>query len=380
MVLFAAYPVKTALTAGSVGSRDNALCLAVQPLYMFVKIQWAGLGPSGGEACTFFPISEASSRGLSVGRSYVTVFRDVPMPMRSDDNKLLPVWLSFIQGCCCVWFCPSYKDVAATNLKEILASQLCRKTAENLMEDFKKINEPWKICTEEGGLIQNFGEEASKIFKELTEIFDIETKIFKNTQSYLTSRAMFSENLIFLLSEIYEKLVSKLKEFSFQSFREAISVIQISNNIDMDIKASIDITEKYYNSKAKLLTPFFIGNSWILEKEKKELLNGVREIATERLQLARLQGVYLQKSRNPISLSFHYLHPHPFGKDLRLDSFTSSDSFDFNPEPSKRAGLMRQFVETTGNSMKFKIGEDSKSQPLDDLVYHKEAIKLFNEE
>ena len=146
-------------------------------------------------------------------------------------------------------------------IKEILASEFCRKTAENLMEDFKKINEPWKICTEEGGLIQNFGEEAGKIYKGLTDIFDIETNIFKNTQSYLTSRAVFSEKLVFLLSEIYEKLVSKLKEFSFQSFREAISVIQISNNIDMDIKASIDITEKYYNSKAKLLTPFFIGNS-----------------------------------------------------------------------------------------------------------------------
>jgi hypothetical protein len=41
---------------------------------------------------------------------------------------------------------------------------------------------------------------------------------------------------------------------------------------------------------------------------------------------------------------------------------------------------MRQFVETTGNSSKFKIGEDNKNQPLDDLVYHKEAIKLFSEE
>ena len=32
----------------------------------------------------------------------------------------------------------------------------------------KKIKEPWKICTEEGGLIQNFGEEAGKIYKGLT--------------------------------------------------------------------------------------------------------------------------------------------------------------------------------------------------------------------
>jgi len=183
-----------------------------------------------------------------------------------------------------------------------------------------------------------------------------------------------------LLNEIYEKLVSKLKEFSFQSFRESISIIQISNNIDQDIKTSIKITEKYFVSKAKLLNPFFITNSWVLEKERKELLNGIREIATERLQLARLQGVYLQKSRNPISLSFHFLHPHPFGKDLRLDNFTSSDSFDFNSEPSKRAGLMRQLIENGGNANKLKISGDSQERSLDDLVYHKEAIKLFNEE
>jgi len=41
---------------------------------------------------------------------------------------------------------------------------------------------------------------------------------------------------------------------------------------------------------------------------------------------------------------------------------------------------MRQFVETSGNSTKFKIGEDSSKQVTDDLVYHKEALKLFSDE
>ena len=265
-------------------------------------------------------------------------------------------------------------------IKEALAYEICKKTASNLIDDFKKINQPWKICVEEGGIIQNYGEEAGKIYTELINIFDIETKIFKQTETYANTRSVFVENLKFLLGEIYEKLIMKLKEFSFQSFREAISAIQISNNIDQDIKISINLIEKYFVSKARQLVPFFIGNSWILEKERRELLNGIREIAIERLQLARLQGVYLQKSRNPISLSFHFLHPHPFGKDLRLDNFTSNDSFDFNPEPTKRAGLMRQFVETSGNSTKFKIGNNSNEANLDDLVYQKEAIKLFSEE
>jgi len=142
-------------------------------------------------------------------------------------------------------------------IKEILGSEICKKTSFSLIEDFKKINEPWKICIDEVGLIQNFGGEASKIYNELTEIFDMETRIFRDTNSYLITRSVFVENLMFLLSEIYEKLVSKLKEFSFQSFREAVSGVQISNNIDQDIKISINITEKYFTSKAKPMVPFF---------------------------------------------------------------------------------------------------------------------------
>ena len=73
-------------------------------------------------------------------------------------------------------------------MKEILATELCKKTSKNLINDFKKINEPWKICIEEGGLIQNFGEEAGKVYSELLKIFDLETKIFKNTKSYESER------------------------------------------------------------------------------------------------------------------------------------------------------------------------------------------------
>lgn len=265
-------------------------------------------------------------------------------------------------------------------LKEILAAEYCHRASVRLLIDFKIINTPWIVCIEEGGLIQNYGKESEKVYNELTGIFDKATRVFKNTESYIAYKSVFEETLMFTILEIYEKLVSKLKEFSFQSFREAVSTIQISNNIDQDIKVLIKLTEKYFVSKSKNLVPLFVKNCWVIDKEKKELINGIREIATERLQLARLQGVFLQKSRNPISLSFHFLHPHPFGKDLRLDSFTSNDSFDFNPEPAKRAGLMRQFVETGGNSTKFKIGDSVKQQSSDYLVYHKEAVKLFNDE
>jgi hypothetical protein len=41
---------------------------------------------------------------------------------------------------------------------------------------------------------------------------------------------------------------------------------------------------------------------------------------------------------------------------------------------------MRQFVETSGNSARIKIGDNYTGQSSDDFVYHKDPLKLFNDE
>ena len=120
-----------------------------------------------------------------------------------------------------------------TATKEILASELCRKTTMNLIEDFKKINEPWKICIEEGGLIQNFGEEASKIFNNLTNIFHRQKDIlvadsvlelfrkkdyienFNKKALYIMIREMTGSN-----TQHITRVINQMKKYYFNMLQE----------------------------------------------------------------------------------------------------------------------------------------------------------------
>lgn len=260
--------------------------------------------------------------------------------------------------------------------KEMVGYQICEEIFYKTFSQFKNSMEPLKICCEEGGIIQNFGKEADKLIEDSLEQFQTEAYIFQTTKVFSEKKKILKENLLSCLQEIFQKQILKLKELSFQSFKELLSSIQVTGDVENQVSGSIRVTEKYFNSKIDSLKPLQAKKSWSSEKERKELVSGIREMATERLQAARLQGVYLKKNKNPVALSFYYLHPHPFGKDLRLDHMTLSDSLGFNPELSKRAGLMRQFVATRGDSKKINSPEGTDNH-YEDLIYQEEPMKSF---
>lgn len=262
------------------------------------------------------------------------------------------------------------------NNKEMIGYRICNEIFLKTLFSFKGAIEPWKICCEEGGIIQNFGKEADILIEDYIKKFEEETGVFKSNNVFLSKKKILKFNLLSSLQEIFEKQIYKLKELSFQSFKEALSSIQVTGDVENQVNAAIQITEKYFISKVDSLKPPQAKKVWSSEKERKELVNGIREMATERLQAARLQGVYLKKTKNPISLSFYYLHPHPFGKDLRLDHMTLSDSLGYNPDLTKRAGLMRQFVATRGDSKKVSPGIENNNKE-EDFIYQEEPMKSF---
>jgi len=262
------------------------------------------------------------------------------------------------------------------NNKEIAAYRICSEVFLKTLFAFKNSIEPWKICCEEGGIIQNFGKETDRLIEEFIEKFEQETSPFNDTKVFISKKKILKFNLLSMLQEIFDKQLYKLKELSFQSFKESLSSIQVTGDVENQVNAVIQITEKYFINKVDSLTPSKAKGIWFSEKERKELVNGIREMATERLQAARLQGIYLKKTKNPISLSFYYLHPHPFGKDLRLDHMTLNDSLNYNPDLTKRAGLMRQFVATQGDSKKLSSGIDTDHKE-EDFIYQEEPMKSF---
>jgi hypothetical protein len=265
----------------------------------------------------------------------------------------------------------------AVNYIDIIGTKICEEFLVNSFSLFKKSIEPWIICTNEGGIIQNFGKEADKLIHEVLDTYEKDAWVFRMTKVFQQKKEVLKESMLFDLQKIFEKQVLKIKDVCLQNFKESLSPIQISNRVEKDIQAVVQAVNRYFKEIVKSLTSKFSLGSWYFEKEYRELLQEMREISIERLQLAKLQGVYIQKNKHPIALSFHFLHPHPFGKDLRFDNMTSNDSFNFNSNFSQKAGIMRQSISSKSNSVKIMLPDSPIISKDSDLIYQDNPLSAF---
>jgi hypothetical protein len=269
----------------------------------------------------------------------------------------------------------SYKT--SEMIKESISALATNTFYEEIMSAFDKEVEVYESISEDGSLIQGLGNACDGLLKQGIEAYEKKALLYWDTKSYDTKLEILESEMISKLEDLYYRQVQTLKELCFQSFRDSLAAIQVNSNVDSEVKGAVKVTEKYFKTKKAVLKPkdkkFEINDS----KETHELLSGIREMATERLQTARLQGVYLQKNKHPLSLSFHLLHPHPFGKDSRFDSININDTMNYNPDLSKRAGLMRQFA--SNNSGIKSPMENSGTNRNDevDMIYREEPLQSF---
>ncbi|GJQ10599.1 hypothetical protein GpartN1_g2390.t1 [Galdieria partita] len=226
---------------------------------------------------------------------------------------------------------------------EMNATYHCDNCCEQAMTTYFSRVREWKRKTEEGRIIQNFGKESTELSNEILALYDNEAAQYKGTKAFERKRKSLLERVQLDLYTMYSKLLHKLKEVSFDIFRESLSHIQISDNVEKDVNKAIKAADKYFCSRAELLK--CKGTSWQFDSERKELLSVMRENATERLQLARIQGAYVPPARMPITLSLNYLHPNPFGKDSRYEDFQmEKEKVKFDPGNTRRGGIMEAML------------------------------------
>jgi len=67
----------------------------------------------------------------------------------------------------------------------------------------------------------------------------------------------------------------------------------------------------------------------------------------KKMKMTYYKGLLVKKAKTPISIWFHALFPHPFGKDLSNEPFTTEDTFSFDTREIHRrskASLMRHVL------------------------------------
>ncbi|KAA8495758.1 Protein SEY1 [Porphyridium purpureum] len=206
---------------------------------------------------------------------------------------------------------------------------------------FKRV-QPWKEAVESARLVRNFGPDCKLRVDEALTAFDEATRPYEHTRVYLVRREELRTSILLDLQTLFSRQVLKVRDIAYHVFTEKASRIPLSGHVEKRVGEAIQEADQFFVERASALRcEYAPKDAWRFENERAELLGGIRENATERLQLSRLQGSYIPKIRKPVSVSFHYLDPTPFGwYDSRY-----KPAIPVGPQPSedpdryRRAGI-----------------------------------------
>jgi Root hair defective 3 GTP-binding protein (RHD3) len=238
------------------------------------------------------------------------------------------------------------RDMPAT--KELMATFGCDSTMRKVLEKYKRIVRDWKHETEDGNIIDDFGNEASTLLEETLAVYDHDAGPHRGSKAFQRKHDELKDNIDADLYNLFAKQTLKLREISYVLFKEKIEDIGLDDpNLEKLINKSLKDAQRHFTENASKLR--IRGASWRCDNESKELASHMREDATERLQQARLddysngqrgrrgrRGTQSSRApgsrpRQPISISFHYLDPAPFGwKDSRYEKLNVDDNLEYN--------------------------------------------------
>lgn len=233
--------------------------------------------------------------------------------------------------------------------KDLMSSFDCDNAMRKVFEKYQRSVRVWRRETEGGVVLDSFGREASNMVKKTLAVFDDEAAPHKGSLAFKRKKEELKDLLDADLYELFVVQIAKLREVTYRMFKDKMDAIEEGDpNLERQVNSTLKEGQKSFRQNAEALRPKSSG--WRYENDVKELSVQMREDSTERLQRARIadqeQGGRRnrrrrnavnpgRKSRQPISLSFHYLDPAPLGfKDSRFEKLT----FDDNVQYSENAG------------------------------------------
>lgn len=226
---------------------------------------------------------------------------------------------------------------------ELTATYACEATMKAVEARYLRNVQPWKVDTGAGRLVRDFGRQAGETVEQTLAAFTADAAAHGTTEAVGRKREELRGTVLTDLHGLYAKQLVKLRELAYQVFRDNLARIRISASVEKDVDGAIKVAEKFFVTKAdELVVP---GSGWRYDALRSELVKLMREDATERLQSARLSGVYTKPVRFPVALSLHYLAASVAGLvDSRLPQKQPTEDVTLtDPDRLKLADLSRLY-------------------------------------
>lgn len=242
--------------------------------------------------------------------------------------------------------------------RELRATFSCNEVMKSALEKFRNTIKVWKISIDSGRIVRNFGVEADTLIDRIVQIYEKDAVVFEKTRAFDRKREELKAILVSDCYALFAKQLLKVRENSYQVFRAKLVRIRISDQVEKDVRGAVREAEKYFIENCNMLKSTKYGQHWRFDNERYELVNLMRDDATERLQLARLQGNYVPNIRAPIAFAFHTLLQSPFGSDSRFAHPHAEDmKQNFDPDKVKQPGMMRSRPTQRGTKIKLGKGD-----------------------
>lgn len=239
---------------------------------------------------------------------------------------------------------------------ELRGSFGCNLVMQAVLDKYRNTARQWKSTVEGGRIIRHFGRECDKLIDETLKVFEKDAAMHRESRAFARKKDELRSLMLSDCYLLFVKQTQKLREVAYQVFRGKLARIRINDQVEKNVRGAVKEAEEYFVENAESLRSNLGG--WRFDNERHELVTHMREDATERLQLARLQGNYVPPVRAPIGFAFHTLLLAPFGRDSRITYPQTQDMQQkFDPDKVKQASMMRLRPKQR-RGMTWKVGSD----------------------
>lgn len=197
---------------------------------------------------------------------------------------------------------------------------------------------------------RNFGTESENLVNEMVKVYENLAEDFRGTKAFQRKEEELRENILNDLNVLYTKQLVRVRNLAYENFKNGLnrtpvrlrrfssllfppltsapsdqrpsfmvtvasfctlvygpsiidknsprhflsfrgSSFQVTSRLEKTVEEKIKIAEKKFLTQAEAMK--CKGARWRYETERGDFLKAMREVATERLQMARLQGSYV---------------------------------------------------------------------------------------
>jgi len=229
-----------------------------------------------------------------------------------------------------IWarLCQDENDVP--NEGELQAAFACDAAFQNSWNNLQESISSWMETIDFGAIYNDFGKMCDEYAAAALEKFDEDNSSRTSSAAFKRKRA----ELVAAMDRSFEDLTARqfriLSETEMQSFASNLESMTSGPNPNMgrDVMALSKSAKASFIKKAEALKPR--GSRVRYNTYQKELFNNIKTQAKSRMQFAQMTGLYHPPKREPVSIGFHYLHPHPFGLDSKSEHLSSNDNVKFD--------------------------------------------------